>query len=337
MDAIHQLEILWVILIQSIGPWLIEPMRIVSLLGNEEFYLLMMPLLYWSVDARLGFRVAILLLLSNGVATFFKFVFHAPRPYWLDQRIQAFSVESSFGIPSGHAQNAVAIWGFLTTRLNRKWQKILLISFIVLIGFSRIYLGVHFISDVILGWFLGGLLLWSFLRLEKMLGNWLRARSLSQMLQLALVSSLLLGLFMLLPSIAQPNLQVPDAWIVNASAANPNSQIDPLNSESAFTVAGTWFGMMAGVAWLFHKQGGFQVSKTPVQRILCYLIGVIGIFFFWYILGAILPRNSDVISYTLRYLRYTMIGLWVSAAAPVLFQRLGLNSPHKAMPASLPT
>jgi hypothetical protein len=56
-----------------------------------------------SINSRLGFRIAVMLLLSNGISTFFKLIFLAPRPYWFDARIHAYSTESSFGIPSGHA------------------------------------------------------------------------------------------------------------------------------------------------------------------------------------------------------------------------------------------
>lgn len=331
MDALHQLEILWIMAVQALGDWLAEPMRMVSLLGNEEFYLLVMPILYWSVSARLGLRVAIMLLLSNGLGAFLKVTFHEPRPYWFDPRIRAFSAESSFGIPSGHAQNAASIWGLIAAGVRPKGGKIALALVIILIGFSRIFLGVHFISDVLLGWLVGGLLLWGFLWVEKPLSAWLRTRSLGQMLGLALVSSVLLGLVMLLPVLAMGDWQIPGEWERNALAANPESEINPLSLDGVFTVSGTWLGMLAGVAWLFHRQGGFQVSRAPYQRILCYLIGLVGIFFLWQVLGSVFPRNDDFLSYSLRYLRYALVGLWVSALAPLLFQRIGLNKSPREM------
>ncbi len=335
MDTLHQLEILWIVAVQALGDWLAEPMRMVSLLGNEEFYLLVMPILYWSVSARLGLRVAIMLLLSNGLGAFLKVTFHEPRPYWFDTRIRALSVEPSFGIPSGHAQNAASIWGLIAAGVRQKGGKIIFGLVILLIGFSRIFLGVHFISDVVLGWLVGGLLLLAFLWVEKPLNTWLRARSLRQMFGLALASSVLLGVIMLLPVFALGDWQIPGEWERNALAANPGSEIDPLSLDGVFTISGTWLGMMAGVAWLFHRQGGFQVSRAPYQRILCYLIGLVGIFLFWQVLGSVFPRNEDFLSYGLRYLRYTLVGLWVSALAPLLFQRIGLNMPPRGTPGTL--
>jgi len=330
MENLQQLEILWILFVQGLGSWLAGTMRAISMLGNEEFYLLIMPALYWSFNAGLGFRVAIMLLLSNCFNATFKMLLHGPRPYWIDPQVQALIFESSFGAPSGHAQNAASIWGLLAYYMREKGEKAALIVLIGLIGFSRIYLGVHFISDVLLGFLLGGLLLWAFIRFEPSLSAWLSTRSLAHMLGLALISSLLIVLVVVLPAEGLRGWQIPAEWEVNALAAGPESEISAFNIEGAFTVGGTWLGLMAGIAWLYHRQGGYKVSKTPFQRILCYIIGVIGIFIFWYGLGAVFPRGADILSYALRYLRYTLIGLWVSAVAPLVFQRLGLNSSHLA-------
>ncbi len=333
MDVLHQLEIQWILFLQSIGAWLAEPLRLVSMLGNEEFLILVMPSIYWSLDTALGLRVGIMLLLSNGLNTAIKLAFHAPRPYWLDARVHGYVAESSFGIPSGHAQNAAGIWGLIAAARRRTWERAALVGIIVIIGFSRIYLGVHFISDVLAGWLIGGLLLAALLKVEQPLGTWLRARTFPEMLALALVTSVLLGSVTLLAAAFLGNWQIPVEWIQNALHSQPDSPIDPLNLENAFTMSGTWFGLMVGVAWLFHRQGGFDAAGTPAQRLLRYLVGVVGIFILWYGLGSVLPRSADVLSYALRYARYTLVGLWVSALAPLLFERLGLSrAPEKVFP-----
>ena len=71
--------------------------------------------------------------------------------------------ENSFSFPSWHATAAVAFYGFvafLFCRLYPEYKKtavIVVVLLISLIGFSRLYLGVHFPSDVIAGYMLGGL------------------------------------------------------------------------------------------------------------------------------------------------------------------------------------
>ena len=67
--------------------------------------------------------------------------------------------------PSGHTSIAVAFWGTLMLLFRKRWLSILCISLIILVPFSRIYLGVHFIADVLGGYLIGGLMLWAFYRL----------------------------------------------------------------------------------------------------------------------------------------------------------------------------
>jgi membrane-associated phospholipid phosphatase len=333
MEALHQLEINLILFFQSLGAWLATPLEAITSLGYQEFYMLIMPALFWCLDAALGFRIGIMLLLSNTFSSTVKFLFQQPRPYWIDPQVTAFSAETSFGLPSGHALNAMAIWGLMAASMRRKWFQWIMAVVILLIGVSRIYLGVHFISDVLTGWLIGGILLWAFLRLEKPVAAWLRKRTFNQMALLALGSSVFLIFMFLIPGIFLADWQVPEVWMQTALAAYPGNEIDPLSIAGAFTIAGTWFGMTLGYAWLYHRQGGFNAAGTLIQRVLRYLVGLVGVLIFWFGLGLILPEDPNFISYGLRFTRYTLVGLWVSAFAPLVFQRIGLaKGPEAEIP-----
>jgi len=90
-----------------------------------------------------------------------KTLFHRARP------ISAAIIENGFSFPSGHATIAVAFYGFLVyiifREAKKQWQKTiaLIIGLVIIlaIGFSRIYLGVHYFSDVVVGYLLGALFL----------------------------------------------------------------------------------------------------------------------------------------------------------------------------------
>lgn len=53
--------IAFVIALQGLGDWLIAPMRFFSQLGSENFFFIVLPLIYWSMDAALGLRIAFIL------------------------------------------------------------------------------------------------------------------------------------------------------------------------------------------------------------------------------------------------------------------------------------
>ena len=55
----YELDLSWVIAFQSLGDWLVSPMQFFSFLGTEEFYILILPILYWCIDTSLGIRVGI--------------------------------------------------------------------------------------------------------------------------------------------------------------------------------------------------------------------------------------------------------------------------------------
>jgi glycerophosphoryl diester phosphodiesterase len=92
------------------------------------------------------------------INSFAKSFFEDPRPDsalnidpWLD------TIDPSFGFPSGHAQLAVVIWGFIFLKSSNTSIKTIAMFLLVSISLSRIYLGVHDINDVIGGLILGGI------------------------------------------------------------------------------------------------------------------------------------------------------------------------------------
>ncbi|HWQ46851.1 MAG TPA: phosphatase PAP2 family protein [Longilinea sp.] len=309
------------IFLQQLGSWLSLPMKAFSFMGTEYFFLVALTVIYWCWDSRLGLRVGLSLMFGNLVNAYFKTAFHGARPYWFDNRVQGLSSESSFGFPSGHAQLATMVWGRMAAWFKKTWVTIVVVIIVFMIGLSRLYLGVHFFTDVVGGWLIGAGLLWLMVKLESPFLRWWQNKKLTFKMLFALVVSLagiVIGLAIIF---AAPNWQMPADWLNNAVAADPTTVPNPLDPEGLFTIGGTLFGLITGASWM-EVRGGFSARGRLSHKVIRYLIGLVGIGVIWFGLGQILPDDPNLFCYTLRYLRYALLGLWVSAFAPMIFVKL---------------
>jgi len=161
--------VLW---FQQASPQLDAVFAAFTFLGDEEFFLIALPLIYWSIDRAVGVRLMVVFLLSGLVNQVAKHLAVQPRPYQYDSRVVQIVGEDGFGIPSGHTQSAVVVWGVLGSVVRKKWFWVLAGVLMVLIPVSRVYLGVHFPTDVLGGYVLGALVLWLWLRYGVRLEQW---------------------------------------------------------------------------------------------------------------------------------------------------------------------
>lgn len=325
MEAIWNLEINWILAIQTSLISFAGIMKSITFLGSEEFFILVMPILYWCVDSGAGFRIGIILLLSVHINGILKVIFHSPRPFWCSQEIKALSTETSFGLPSGHAMNTASIWGLAAYLFKKPWFAVLSGVLIFLVGFSRLILGMHFIRDVISGWVFGLLLLVIFIKFDQPVTRWILSKKLSSQIWIAIVTTVIIIVSGYLPMLLAQGAQIPAEWMINAVSSNSDAIPQPYEVSGNFTTAGILLGFGIGAAWL-GKRGGLAKAGNARNQLLRYVIGVIGIVIFWYGLGAIFPRGEEVLHLLLRLLRYSLVGLWISAGAPVIFRILKLNA-----------
>jgi membrane-associated phospholipid phosphatase len=313
--------------LQTSAPWFVSPSRFFSFLGTEESYLLILPFLYWCVDIRLGLRVSVILSISDSLNIFLKFIFHQPRPYWVSDKVRVIDTEASYGIPSGHAQHAVTVWGTMAAWV-KGWPAWLMAAFVFLIGFSRIVLAVHFPTDVLAGWLIGGVILGAFLKWESAVMAWFSRFTLAQKIGLAFAASMLLLIISLAGLAFVPPVDPPQ-WEITAARAislTPGgSAINPRATTGTVGVAGTFFGLVAGAILIF-KRGGLEAHGTWWKRALRFALGVIGLGILWLGLRTVFPRDALLVSQMLRYLRSVLTGFWVAYGAPRVFIKLGLQN-----------
>lgn len=141
----------------------------VTALGSEGFYLLALPLVYWCVDCELGFELCCAFLSSAWANSALKALFRVPRPPLPMVRFPELHLGEGWSFPSGHAQGTASFWGYLAFKC--RCQPVLVgiaWAMVVLVSFSRVYLGVHWPADVVGGALLGLGWAWSTARLIRL-------------------------------------------------------------------------------------------------------------------------------------------------------------------------
>ena len=291
MDQVLEWGVDVVLWFQQASPQLDTFFAAFTFLGDEEFFLVLMPLVYWSIDRAVGVRLMVVFLLSGLVNQLVKTVAAQPRPYEYDSRVVQIVEQDGFGLPSGHTQSAVVVWGFLGSVVRKRWFWVAAAVMIVVVPMSRIYLGVHFPTDVLGGYVLGVVILWLWLRYGRRLENWFfEQETMHQLIVITAVPAL-------------------------AMAVWPN--------EDMVTGGGTMVGIGAG--WVLERRLiGFDVLGSLLQRTLRFLVGVAVLAGLWLGLRSAFDGLEPAI--LLRLFRYAVVGFWGAFGAPWMFLKLGLAS-----------
>lgn len=317
MNLIFDFGIHLIQFLQTISPAFDGLMKALSFLGTIEFYLLLIPLIYWLVDAQLGIRVLLLLVGTDFLGIVGKQLLRQPRPYWVG-KVKSLAEETSYGIPSTHASDSMAIWGFLAykLRINLIWA--IAIVVIPLIGLSRMYLGVHFPQDVLGGWLIGLVVVYLFVKGEAGATSWLERLSISGQIGLGFGISMVMILVGGL--VGRLMASTPDlaAWASFATEAGGISHY--------FTLAGTLFGAIMGYV-LMRRYARFQVKGSWLYQVGRYGLGIAGLIAIYFALDvffSMIAMDETLVGYLLRYIRYACVAFWATFGAPWVFLKVRL-------------
>ncbi len=261
-----------------------------SWLGYITFFLIALPIGYWAWSKDKFTRLAILIFISALLNAFLKDLWQNPRPdpaFWLDH-----GAEGSFGMPSGHTQIGIVMWFWLAYEIKQKWAYVAAAIIASGIAFSRLYLGVHDVEDIIVGSALGfaslGLYWWFFTPTFK---TW---HDLPILARLGALSLALVAVFALWPEGVGQNAAAGGfliAWMAGAAYDSTYTRFEkPAEWWKAvlFSVVGT-FGML----FLYQYLVDFQEATAPDSIALTTVNGAV-------------------------------LGFYVTLIAPRLFQVLGL-------------
>ena len=256
--------------------------RAITFLGDDEFYMIFLSVLLWSFHKSIGFWTAVVLLLSGSYTFYLKDYFAVPRP--------DFGIEQpgNDAYPSGHTLTSFTVWGYLAVRLKSKPFWIWTIPLIILMGFSRMILGYHFVADILAG------LLYGFLFLA--LFVWISAIIVEKELSKKLTFPALLIISIAAPAIL--TIFLPD-------------DITRL------------MGYLAGISvgFVLEREKIRYITKTVwYKHVLRAILGVAVMFAIVAGLSGLLPSSITIAGFT----RYAMAGFWVTFLAPFIFTRIGL-------------
>jgi membrane-associated phospholipid phosphatase len=280
--------VLW---FQQFSPTLDLPFQALTFLGDTEFFLVILPLMYWCIDRGSGARLLIVFLISSLINEAAKVIAAQPRPFHYDDRVKQLAEGQGGGFPSGHTQNSVVLWGYLAYQINKPLLWIISILLLIGIPLSRIYLGVHFPIDLLGGYAIGILLLVTCVRLAPAFESWVSAMKLPIQLGIALGVAVILLI------------------------------IQPDKSYYWLTATGTFTGISIGVIFERHFLG-FTAGGEAWKRVLRYVLGIIVLFGLW--IGLRVGFKGLEPAGLFRFVRYVFVGLWGGLGAPWLFVKLGL-------------
>lgn len=302
--------------LQGTFPQLEGFFKFMSVLGQEEFYLVFLPLIFWCWDKKLGKYLVYVFLFSNGLNSMGKHLLRGPRPYWLDSSLML-SEETSYGVASGHAQLTTTIYGFLAGWFKRGWVTWLAVFMIVAMCLSRVYLGVHFVHDVVAGVVIGLVVLIGFFVWYQHRSSQYNKLILGQKLFWAIVipAAMIIVYVIGLLIIGDPDTAVTWASFI------PEAELQGIEGMAVT------FGSLLGFGIGIHLEASrvrFKVDGPVWQRALRYLLGLVGTAVIWAGLRMVFPSDPLWLAIPLRVLRYFLATFWMSYYAPALFVRLKL-------------
>lgn len=294
MESLLPQQIEWIVALQGgATPPLDAFFRVFTDFGGRH-YLWLVPGLLWCVDYRTGLRALVLMALTIFVNTALKEWIADPRPYQLDARVIS-DGEQGYGLPSGHAQLVVIFWGLIAAWVDRRGFWLLAVGIMLLMGFSRVYLGVHFPSDVLAGWALGALTLWAALRWREPVEAWLARQARPVLLALGVGVALLVF----------DRLLIRDADLLAAGGAG-------------FLAGAAAAAALAGPGLEFRGHGSWW------RRVLRYLLGMALTLVLLGVMRRLgVPAGPAASPVAFVYL--ALFALWLGGGLPRLFVALRLG------------
>ncbi len=279
------------------SPFLTMVFRFLTDFGEESFFLLVLCALYWCINKQLAYGVGISFFVSSMLTQGMKITFRVERPWIIDPAFSPakgdgiLATATGYSFPSGHTQSATALFTYLGLASRKKRVLIACLVLSLLVGFSRMYLGVHTPVDVAVGFLLA--------LTVATLSYWYMGKGFSYT---PLIWAMLIGSI---------------GVLVYALTQQGGGVLEDKNLADACKAAGACIGCAGGLI-AEHKWIHFsEKTARPWHQVPKFLLGVA-------VLLGIKAGLKPVLGESLLAdaFRYTLMALWALAIYPLIMRRI---------------
>ncbi|MFX1536692.1 MAG: phosphatase PAP2 family protein [Promethearchaeota archaeon] len=292
------------IFLQSYSNSLLDLFFLIVTSFGGELGIILLLIIIWTSEKRMSYPLVTVVMFSGVLNWFLKSFFALPRPYVeFSNQIKLIGSETpGYGFPSGHSQSLAIFWPYLTLWFRNKWLALLTIILIILISLSRVYLGVHYLSDVVGGVFFGLIIVAGYFLLADRFREYWNRFTFQQQAFLVLFVPLILffGAYILFPS---------TFW----------------GGKDPGLYCGLLFGGLLG---LFTEQRYIKMEIEGVEtrvKILRIILGIticsisfLALSFFF----AVIPITDGFSSVFIRFIGYSFFAIIAIFVCPLIFINL---------------
>ena len=137
-----------------------------SIFGETVVMVVVLGLIYWGLNKEFGRYVGISICVANVLNPFIKNMFIRRRPYFESDGIDLKRLvepdadkydiaAQGYSFPSGHSMCSATLFGAMAVYMKKRWMTVLAFLLPLLVGISRVVVGAHYPTDVLVGWAMG--------------------------------------------------------------------------------------------------------------------------------------------------------------------------------------
>jgi len=279
---------------------------LITRLGEETIAVVIICILFWCISKRIAYGIGITFFLSGLTVQGMKICFRIPRPWVLDtalvERIpeDVMAYATGYSFPSGHTQSAASMYGALGAQLKNKVLMSICFIIPVLVAFSRVYLGVHTLADVLASLLISAVFI--FITVKYILKDFetvIKKRELIIALGIILYAAVA---------------------IIIAAVLYSNGTIDESNISDCVKAAGAAIGFAVGM-YIERVYVSFSVkSKSIFIHTIKVILGIAGVLAFQVGLKEVLSL-INITGLIPDAIRYFLLIFWVIALYPMIIKR----------------